>query len=441
MPPETKKPEGAVLSSKEELEAAINERAEALASRMAESILDRMDARRAKSEQDAAEARAQEAADLVAATERAAAEEKRLNDLVEQKVKERIEASPAMRPNLMPTVPARPGTMIDKLDDESRSFVGALRAAADNEHPREVLKDWFKGRAVLNTGDGEGTGSSNADYLLPTGLSDMIVREMAEIVQFEPLCTQFTKKKSRGVVPKLSNVTMYSKAEGVSHTESTPTLSRDLWYAYSFGAFAKLTKETIEDSEYDIVGVIRQQFAEALAAEKDKQLLIGQNSDAPYGLYYTASLDTYALSGDLSYDALVELEHTIDARYRDTRRCVWVGSDTNLKRIRKIKDNDGRPIFERARTAGDGTGVYPTVLGYRYVNAKGHFPDTQMHFGMPEHYWVWNRQGLVVDLSEHGYDGTADAWLNDEMWLKIKQRFDGMVTLTNAWVKATGISG
>lgn len=433
-----------------DLEAAMD----AVAAKAAQAALETVRAEREKAEAERAEAekaKEREAEEAKAVEEAEAAQNAKIEALVEAKVAERIEKSKA---RVLDTgVPARPGTLVDKLDDESRQFVGTLKQACSCESRDaaiDTMKDYFKSRpqlrAPLNTGDGEGTGSSHADYMLPTVVSDMIVTQEYEKMEFVPLCRQFTPSKIRGVVPKLGTVSVVSKAEGASYTESTPTLSRDQWYAYSFGAFAKLTMETIEDTEeYDIVALIRDEFSGALAAEKDKQMLIGQNSDAPYGLYYTSGLSSYAAGGALSYDVLVELEYTLAKQYRDTEACVWVGSDTNLKRIRKLKDSDNRPIFERAYAPGVGgdlnKGMYPRVMNYKYVNAGTHVPNNYLFFGRPNDYWIWNRKGIVMDLSDKGYDGSNDAWLNDEFWLKIKERYDGLCARTQGWVYADGITG
>lgn len=45
----------------------------------------------------------------------------------------------------------------------------------------------------------------------------------------------------------------------------------------------------------------------------------------------------------MTYDDLVELEHSLDPAYREGGRCSFMFADTTLKAIKKLKDGKAAP--------------------------------------------------------------------------------------------------
>ena len=71
------------------------------------------------------------------------------------------------------------------------------------------------------------------------------------------------------------------------------------------------------------------------------------------------------------YDQLIDLQLSILLGYRTPTSC-FVGGTAMLAAIRKLKDADGRPVFDMDRSE---KGVYrPMVMGREYVEAE-HAPD------------------------------------------------------------------
>ena len=65
----------------------------------------------------------------------------------------------------------------------------------------------------------------------------------------------------------------------------------------------------------------------------------------------------------MTYDDLVELEHSLDPAYREGGRCSFMFADTTLKAIKKLKDGQGRPLW----LPGIDVKEPASILGYRYV--------------------------------------------------------------------------
>ena len=79
-----------------------------------------------------------------------------------------------------------------------------------------------------------------------------------------------------------------------------------------------------------------------------------------------ATLGTEGAAGQLdavTYDDLVELEHSLDPAYREGGRCCFMFADATLKALKKLKDGQGRPLW----LPGVDVKEPASILGYRYV--------------------------------------------------------------------------
>lgn len=55
---------------------------------------------------------------------------------------------------------------------------------------------------------------------------------------------------------------------------------------------------------------------------------------------------TSTLTDGVSYDDLIELQHSVDPAYRNSARCGYMFNDSTLKAVRKLKDSEGRPLWQ-----------------------------------------------------------------------------------------------
>lgn len=62
-----------------------------------------------------------------------------------------------------------------------------------------------------------------------------------------------------------------------------------------------------------------------------------------------------------AYDSLIDLEHSVDRSYR--AGSSWVMNDLTVAKARKIKDADGRPIWQASLAAG----APSTINGYPVI--------------------------------------------------------------------------
>lgn len=84
----------------------------------------------------------------------------------------------------------------------------------------------------------------------------------------------------------------------------------------------------------------------------------------PTGIVTAATLGaTAAAETAISFDELVDLEHSIDPAYRQSGQCRFMFHDTTLKQLKKLKDLENRPLW----LPGVAVKEPDTILGYAYT--------------------------------------------------------------------------
>ena len=136
-------------------------------------------------------------------------------------------------------------------------------------------------------------------------------------------------------------------------------------YKYTSKKIA-LPFELIQDSMFDIEGYINALLTLRIGRITSKHFTIGDGSSKPYGIVAGASAGKVGATGQtatVTYDDLVDLEHSVDPIYRASPRCGWMMHDGSLKVIRKIKDDQGRPVFVPGYEQGNPGGAPDRLLG------------------------------------------------------------------------------
>lgn len=136
-------------------------------------------------------------------------------------------------------------------------------------------------------------------------------------------------------------------------------------YKYSSKKIA-VPFELIQDSMFDIEGYINSLLALRLGRITAKHFTIGTGTGQPRGVVTGSSVGKAGATGQtltVTYDDLVELEHSVDPVYRAGRSVGYMMHDSSLKVIRKIKDTQGRPIFVPGYEQGNPGGAPDRLLG------------------------------------------------------------------------------
>lgn len=127
--------------------------------------------------------------------------------------------------------------------------------------------------------------------------------------------------------------------------------------------------ELLQDSNVDVEAFVRGRLVTRLGRVTNKHFTTGTGSGQPTGVITAAQVGVTAANSTsqvnaIVYDSIVDLIHSVDPAYREGGQCKFMMSDGSVKVIRKIKDNQGRPIFVPGYETNVPGGAPDTLCGY-----------------------------------------------------------------------------
>lgn len=124
-------------------------------------------------------------------------------------------------------------------------------------------------------------------------------------------------------------------------------------YKYSSKKIA-LPWELISDSAIDVVAFVTNRLATRLGRITNKHYTIGTGSSQPHGVMARASTGKTGTTGQTTtviYDDLFDLKYSVNRAYRHPG-AKWMMNDLSVAIVSKIKDSQGRPIWEPSVQVG-----------------------------------------------------------------------------------------
>ncbi len=122
--------------------------------------------------------------------------------------------------------------------------------------------------------------------------------------------------------------------------------------------------ELLQDPFIDIEAYIKNLLRLRLGRIQNRHQTVGTGALQPFGIVTRSGVGKVAATGQttgVTYDDLVDLEHSVDPVYRALSG--WMFHDDTLKVVRKIKDDQGRPIFVPGYEQGNPGGAPDRLMG------------------------------------------------------------------------------
>jgi len=160
-----------------------------------------------------------------------------------------------------------------------------------------------------------------------------------------------------------------------AHTEGA-TLTDDGGKDVTFGekqldAFAfdtewlRVSKELADDSVFAMEALLGSLLGERLGRIANLQLTTGTGSSAPNGIVTASSAGvTAAGTAAVTFDEIIDLEHSVDPAYRSAPSVGFMFNDATLQAVRKLKDGDGNYLWQAGNVQA---GIPGTLNGRSYT--------------------------------------------------------------------------
>ncbi|MCV9965727.1 phage major capsid protein [Pararhizobium sp. BT-229] len=134
-------------------------------------------------------------------------------------------------------------------------------------------------------------------------------------------------------------------------------------YKYTSGVVL-VSDELLQDAVMDVEGIVRDAMGERIGRIANTHLTTGDGASKPNGIVTAAGTTAAAGAAAITFDDLINLEHSVDPAYRSDPSIKWMFNDATLKALRKLKDLEGNYIWQPADVKG---GAPATILTYGYV--------------------------------------------------------------------------
>lgn len=209
--------------------------------------------------------------------------------------------------------------------------------------------------------------SSEGGYLVPTTLANQLI---VGLKAFGPMNNDgvVTYLRTAGGnqinVPALDDTSNKGSkvAENTQVSAANLTFGSKSLNAYKYTTGVVLVSaELLQDSAFDVASIVNGAMAERMGRIINEVMTVGDGSDDPNGIATAAANGkTAAAAAAIASDELIDLIHSVDPAYRG--RAGFMFNDSTLAVLRKLKDSEGRYIWQPGLVAGEAA----TLLGHRY---------------------------------------------------------------------------
>lgn len=130
--------------------------------------------------------------------------------------------------------------------------------------------------------------------------------------------------------------------------------------AYAFDTeWIRVSRELADDSFLNMETFIGGLLGERLARIANLQLTTGSGSSAPNGIVTASALGkTAAGAAAVTWDEIIDLEHSVDPAYRVGPSVGYMFSDSTLNYLRKLKDGDGNYLLQMGNVVAGIPGTF-----------------------------------------------------------------------------------
>ncbi len=284
----------------------------------------------------------------------------------------------------------------------------------------------------------EGT-AANGGYLVPDEFANMIVEDRRDATIMRQLASVIPVTTDSFHLPTLaSRPRTFWRSEAAVKATTTATFGEIVLTPYSLASIVPLSNELVADASLgtggSIVNMVASLMGQAIAEEEDKAFWTGNGSGRPTGIDNYSFTTLTAASTDVSRaDTIITALYRLPQGYRNN--AVAVANKNTWAKVATLKDSHNNYLL-----TGLANSPSPVLRG-RPVYEQNDLPDGKMFIGDFRDYYIADRQGITVDVSNEATVGGTSAFENNLTYVRVEERVDGELALTQGIVEVQGLGG
>ena len=286
----------------------------------------------------------------------------------------------------------------------------------------------MRGQAPVTNALKEGT-DPDGGYLVPDEFEKQLIQKLHEANILRSISNVIQTNSGEHKIPVVATEGTASwMEEEAAYTESNTQFSQVSLGAHKLGTLIKVSEELLNDSAFDLMGHLSEEFGRRLGDAEEKAFLTGTGSGQPTGMLNDttgATLGSTAKSStDINFDDLIDLFYSLRAPYR--KNAVFIMNDDTVKAVRKLKDKNDQYIWQPSVQAGQPDRILNCpVLTSQYMPTLA-ASNKPVLFGDFNYYWIADRQGRTFKRLNELYAVTG------QVGFLGSQRVDAKVILPEA---------
>lgn len=296
------------------------------------------------------------------------------------------------------------------LDAKLAGYVPSVEAApeapptADAEFRAFVRGE--SGKSLAVKAESRDILKSSTGSPVPTSFYDQLTVHMVQVGPMLQLATVLNTAGGENL--QVPRTTAFSTAaiiaEGAAITESDPTFGAFVTLgAFKYAFITQVSREMVEDQGVDVLGFLAEQTGVALGVRLNTDFTVGTGSAQPRGLMLDTTLGVtgaVSVAGVFTADNLIDLVYSVNSAYRAQPGCGFQMRDASIASTRKLKDTQGRYLFEPSLQAGQPD----TLIGFPLTSnpdiAAQATAARSVAFGLAPKYFVRQVGEVRLDRSD-----------------------------------------
>jgi len=234
-------------------------------------------------------------------------------------------------------------------------------------------------RAVLDAGKqavehrAQTTTAAAGGYTIPTELLGLVTKSMlAWGPMYDPGITTELVTSGGGAItmPTVNDTAkvVVKHVEGTTLTDdggSDAVFGEKVLNAYAFNTeWLRVSKELADDSIIAMETFLGGLLGERLGRRANLELTVGDGTGDPNGIVTASGSGKVAASTTaITFDEIIDLEHSVDSAYRVSPMVRYMFNDLTLAAVRKLKDGNGNYLWQMGNVIG---GVPATFNGHNF---------------------------------------------------------------------------
>jgi HK97 family phage major capsid protein len=317
------------------------------------------------------------------------------------------------------------GAAADK-DAEAREVVGNFLKSL-GEGDQAVLRDLSEGVAA------------DGGYVVPNEFYRTLIEKKYKYAQIRQYATVVPMTSDKLEMPVEANtVSVNWTTELATITQSDPTFALVTLAVNMLAGISRQSRQLLQDSAINesIQDYIIRIFARALALTEDTAFMVGSGTGQPKGIRtYTISQSVAQAGANLADSDITNLEYALPRQYRVN--AAFIMHDSRKKLISNLRSTDGKKLHPEIDNKDN-----PTLNGYPVIiqddiptNLGAGTNESEIYFGDVSYYYIGDREQMFAEVSTQ--EGTS--FEKHRAAVKVGERLDGQLSLTEAFAKLTAV--